>query len=234
MGVTLTVSQVQERARLLAELPAFTTNSQVDSATVLEWTKASLRQLAALVKTNGGEQYLVSASTLTTTANVPSVAFAPGNVPYPDLVRLTWQRDSQTEIPLERANVDEMDPYPAKWSQGAAGPIRYRVMGQTIRLFPTPDAVYTLNLYSTGTISVTDVNSTVDFRDLWDDWVVNDLCVRIRVRQQKDASEFLSERSRLEGMIVGTLRRDKYRGQQARDMRTNDGESVSRARWWKL
>jgi hypothetical protein len=236
MSQLVTVSTLTERVRTLCDLASYTTNTGVTTAAILDLIKTSFSELAAIVKEYTTEQLLTTSGTLTTTASVSTVSL-PTN--FSDLVRIAWQKDSTTEIDLEKANSDQFLATPqGGYSSGwdGYGVIRYRLMGPaTIELFPTPDAAYTLRLYYTTGIYVTSTSDVVMMRDGWDQWVVFNTCGLVRMRQQKTAEDpgpgsFFAQRDKKEADIRRQLKRDKFGINRIKDVRDPLSDPRLRAR----
>jgi hypothetical protein len=237
MSKLIAVSTLQERVRVLCDLADFTTDTGVTSAAVLDFLQTSFCELAAIAKEYTTADMLTSSGTLTTTATVSTVSM-PLN--FSDLVRISWQKDSSTEIDLEKANHNEMLAQPnGGFSSGWDGysTIRYRLMGPaTIELFPTPNAAYTLKLYYTTGIYVTSTSDVVLMRDGWEQWVVFNTSGLVRMRQQKTAEDlgpgsFFAQRDKKESDIRRQLKRDKFGINRIRDERSHYHQRRAREPW---
>jgi hypothetical protein len=237
MSKLVTVSTLAERVRQLCDLPVYDTETTVTSAAVLDFLQVSFCELAAIAKEYTTADMLTSFGTLTTTATVSTVSM-PTN--FSDLVRISWLKDSTTEIDLEKANPNEFRAAPnGGYSSGwdGYGTIRYRLMGPaTIELFPTPNAAFTLRLYYTTGIYVTATSDVVMMRDGWEQWVVLNACGLVRMRQQKTADDpgpgnFFAQRDKKEMDIRRQLKRDKFGINRIRDERSNDQQRRAREPW---
>jgi hypothetical protein len=228
MSQIVAVSTLQERVRVLCGLPAFSTTSAVRTSDILDFLQASCAMLGGIVKERAGENYLGASGTLMTQADVPWVSLP---TQCSDVLRLSWQKSASEEIPLERATVDELQAYPNRWS-GDQTP-RYALVGNTIELFPTPDAAYTLRIYYTTGIYVTSTSDQFVCRDWWDQWIVMQACRFVRATQQKDGAEFIGMQAEAESKIRSQLKRDHFGVRRVRDLRgTPYGDTVtSRVPW---
>lgn len=229
---------MQERARVLCGLATLTVNTTITPAIMLDFVRTSLVELGGIVKEYTDEQLLSASGTVPTVANVATVAL-PTN--FSDLVRLSWVKSATEDVPLEWASVDEFAATPpSSWT--GYGPIKYRLMGPaTLELFPTPTAVYTLKLHYTTGIYIATAADTVTMRDAWDQWVVFNVCMLIRMAQQKTGEDlspasFVAQRDTVEMRIRKQLKRDKFGPQHVRDSRSEMFASVDpftrRGRWY--
>lgn len=187
MSQTITVSDIQSRVISLCGLPAtLTTTTTITLAQMLDFLKISCEALAALVGERASEMYFATLGTLSTVANTATVNLPSG---FSELLRLTWQKSASEEIDLVRAQPENMRAYPNSWGNSECTLITYRLQGNTLALYPTPDAVYTINiLYSTG-LYPADLNATFVARDNWQQWVALQAALLVRARQQKDAGD---------------------------------------------
>lgn len=236
MSQAIAVSTIQERVRVMCGLPVFTTNTTITSAAMLDFIKVAVSLLAGIVKEASSELYFAEATTVETVADLPMVSFPSNN--FSDLIRLAWQKDENTEVPIERATLEEMSAGASSsgWADVNTGRPKYRLLGQTIELYPTPDAVYTLNVhYSTG-LYPTSTTSTMVCRDGWDQWMALQTCVLVRAAQTRDASDFntllygADWQSGLTAAIKRQLPRDRAGIHQARDVRGMESP-LNRPRW---
>lgn len=229
MSQNVTVSTLQERVRVLCGLPTLTTSTTVTLADMLVFLQSSCKLLGAIVKERAGENYLSSSGTLTTQAGVSFVSL-PSQCS--DVLRLSWQRSASEEIDLTLATVDELRAYPSTWS-GDVAP-RYALIGNTIELFPTPDAAYALRIYYTTGLYVTALTDTLVMRDGWDEWIVARACRYVRMAQQKDGSEFVATQAEAEQNIRRQMKRDHFGQRRTRDVRGSSwGELQTKRIPWR-
>lgn len=225
MAQNIQVSTMQERARVMCGLPAFSTETTVTTADILDFAKTACAMLGGIVKEYGGEWHTAASTTLTTVPDVDVVSLPSA---LSELLSLTWQKSATEEIELVRATVDEMRAYPNAWGDGY--PIRYRLVGQTLTLFPTPNDDYTLNVYYTTGLYPTTAADYVSCRDGWDQWIALQMAIMCRAVQQKACPEFDGQLEKVEASIRRQLRRDKYGPRQARDVRGNTARAYLRSR----
>ncbi len=224
MSQTITVSDIQSRVCTLCDLPAtLTTDTTVTAAQMLDFLKVSCEMLSGLVGERAAEMYFVTSGTLSTVAATATVALPSG---FSDLLKLTWQKSESEEVALERAQPEDMRAWPLSWGDSECTRVTYALRGSNLALYPTPDAIYTLNIdYSTG-LYPTSTASTFVAKDNWQLWVTYQACLLVRARQQKDASDFRvmlygpdMETGGLTASIRRQLKRDKVGVRRVRDVR---------------
>jgi hypothetical protein len=229
MSLLVTVAELQESARVLTDIPAFTTDTHVTTAMALDFVKKSAQKLAGLIQEAGAdEQYLTLSTTLSTTAGIPTVSL-PANTM--DVIRLAMVVGGDREVQMSIAPLDWWDPGPAFWIEPENVPM-YRVIGNTVTLFPTPTSVRTIRAYYTVGFTVVTTADILALRNNWDEFIVQDVCVRIRNRQNKDASAERAERAEAEAAIRRQLPRDRAGVRQIRDVRDVPYDGRRRPGWW--
>lgn len=215
MSILVQVSELQERARVLTDIPAFTADTHVTTAMILDFVKQSAQKLAGLIQEAGAsEQYLTLSTTLSTTANVATVSLPANSM---DVIRVALVIDGTREAQLNAAPLDYWAPDNSFWSELYL-PL-YRAIGNTLTFYPTPQQVYDVRVYYTVGFTVTATSDYLALRNNWDEFIVNDVCVRIRNRQNKAAQEFMQERAVAEDAIRRQLRRDLASPRTVRDLR---------------
>jgi hypothetical protein len=226
MSQLVTVSTIQERVRALCKLPALTANTPITTVAMLDFLQAACRKLGALVKERSGENYLTSSGPLTTTAGISIVSLPPQ---CSDLLRLAWRRSEAEEIELTRANPDEMQAYPSAWGDGWA--VQYRLVGNALEFFPTPDGAYNLRIYYSTGLYVTSTSDQFMCRDNWDQWIALYTCRLVRAAEQKACPEFDMMFAEVDSDVRAQLRRDHFGPRQARDVRSR--EYRRRPEYWR-
>lgn len=225
MSQNVALSTIQSRVCALCGLPStLDTNTPVTAAVMLDFLKAACALLGGAVKKRVSEFYFTESSTLTTVNGI-SVVSTPSN--FSDLYSLTWQKSTSEEIPLERARTEDFRAYPNAWNDSECTKIFYRIVGNAIEFFPTPDAAYTLNVYYSTGLYPTSTASTFYCRDGWDQWIALQTALMVRGRQQKDATDIRlmlfgpDGQSGLDKDLRDQLRRDKAGIRRVRDVRSS-------------
>lgn len=229
MAVPFAVTDIQERVRVRCDLPVFTTNTKVTTATILAMVQESARDLSGIM--DDRDWHFVTTSALATVAGVPMVSL-PTN--FATLLRLCWQKSASEVIPLNEANLEDMHPVESGWTWDIKRP-GYRIVGNTLEFFPTPTAVYALELrYSSG-MFVASAADTLMGQVGWDTWIVYNCCCIVKQRAGEDYSAFAAERDRAE-LRIRDKRRDRTAVQQPRNVRDCDSDNplVRDGRWWLL
>lgn len=225
MSIQVTVSDLQERVRIDCGLPAYTSSTNITSTYVLDFIRRSAQKLAGLIQQSGaGEHYLTLNTDLATVANIPVVSLPTNTI---DVVRLAMLFDGDREMQLHVAPLGDWDPDNHYWGTDTVP--SYRVIGNTITLFPTPTGVRTIRCYYTVGFTVSSTSDTLALRPNWDEYIVANTCVLVRNRQKEDATEFLRSLAMCEAAITSQLKRDRAGIRQVRDVR----EPVfGRRSWW--
>jgi hypothetical protein len=202
VSVPFAVSDIIERVRTRADLPAFNANTNVTDAMVLSMVQESARDLSALL--NDLEWYFVTTQDLATTAGVPYVSL-PANCAT--VIDVTWLRDSVRYTKLRSADIEAMPSQPTMvWANTIPA---FRLAGNLIELFPTPDAVYSLRVrYSTGAF-IASAADTLFGQAGWDTWIIYNVCCIIRQREDRDYSAFAQERDKKLAEVMATARRER-------------------------
>jgi hypothetical protein len=153
---------------------------------------------------------------------------------FKDLLSLHWV-DGDKAVQLERAEVTEYTPLAKSWSPNQLP--RYRIEGSVIVLTPPPAAVYSLRCaYSTG-LSIATTADTIQGQAGWQEWLINDICAMIRLREDKDPGAYLALRGEAEAHILSqAAQRDRNGVTAVRDVHgllQNDAGLFGRpADWW--
>jgi hypothetical protein len=228
MSFTVLVSELQERVRLDCGLPVYTANTNISTALILDFVKRSAQKCYAIAQRAGADQhYFTTNSTLATVANVATVSL-PTNAQ--DVVRVAMVDPSGREVKLDPASLDNWDPATQGTSTYLDYVPRYRVIGSTITLFPTPTAVRSLRVYYTIGFTVSATGDSLAMRPFWDEYIVNNCNVLVRNRQGQACPEFMQERDAAAGAISQTIKRDRAGPRQVRDVAPNFFNSYGRRR----
>lgn len=226
MAVPFAVTDLQERVRVRCGLPAFTTNTNITTAMILNMVQESARDLSGLL--NEQDWYFVTSASLATLANVPFVSL-PTN--FAQLLRLTWLRDTNWRYDMPLANLEQIPGSPVmSWESCLPS---YRLIGDTLTFYPTPQSVFDLELvYSTGAF-VTSAADTLFGQVGWDTWIVYNCCCIVKQRQDEDYQNFAMERANKLGEIK-QQRRDHAGVKRPRDVRGSyNGVWPQSWQWWR-
>jgi hypothetical protein len=214
MATNVLVSELLEESRIRLDYPAFTTTTFVTSAAALSMLKFSARRLSGILR-RANSDYFTTTSTVPTVASTATVSL-PSNMS--DLIQVAWLRSATDSVPLERASVDQLL-VPTEDVRAWSGAPLYRLEGNLIRLFPTPDQIYTLSLYYDTGIYVSATSDNIACQPGWDEWLVLDFCIKCRQREEKPADDFMMAVGKLEPEIVRqATTRDRFRTSEIRDL----------------
>lgn len=214
MATNVLVSSVIEEIRFRLDHPAFTTTTAITSTAVLNLVQYSARRLSGIIRRTNSD-YFTTTTTIPTVASTATVAL-PSNMS--DLIQVAWLRSPTESVPLERASVDELL-VPTEDVRAWSGAPLYRLEGGNIRLFPTPDQVYTLSVYYDTGIYVSATSDNIACQPGWEEWIVLDCCIRARQREEKDAGDFMMMLAKVEADIVKQAStRDRFRTSEIRDL----------------
>lgn len=217
MSILVQVSELAERVRLDCGLPDYTADTNVTSNAILSYVKRSAQKLSGVVQRAGaGEQYLTNSYLASTVVGVPLVSLPTNAL---DVIRIAMQVGSY-QVPLEPATSDEWDPNaPTQLADYTNTVPRYRPIGNTITLFPTPQYVREMTIYYTLGFQVTALADYLAIRPFWDEYVVANCCVLVRKHQEKMDQEFIDERDRCEMAIKDQIKRDRHGKKQVQNVR---------------
>lgn len=215
MGTSVLVSDVIQESMVRLALPTtLSTTTFPKAAEALALVKFSARRLSGIIRRLDSD-YFLATTALATTANQQHVAL-PSN--FSDLRQLSWMRSATDRVPLEKASVDEMNAASETGEAWSSAP-RYRLQAENILFFPKPSAVYNLSIYYDGGIYVTATSDSISCQPGWDEWMVLDVCARVRMMEEASATDFLSERDKVERDIVAqATARDRFRVHEVRDL----------------
>jgi hypothetical protein len=227
VAVPFAVTDIQERVRVRCDLPVFTANTKVTTAMILAMVQESARDLSGIL--DDAEWYFVTTAQLNTAAGIASISLP---VNFAALQRLCWRKSSNEVLELNTANLNDVHPLESglTWASCVPG---YRLVGNTLEFFPTPDAVYALELrYSTGAF-IASAADTLMGQVGWDTWIVYNCCCIVKQRSGEDYSAFAAERSRIEEKIQNK-RRDRTGIVQPRNVRDCPDPNDRDYGWWRL
>jgi hypothetical protein len=221
VGTAVLVSEIIEEARVRLGLPTVSSSSFFGTANSLNLAKFSARRLSGIIRRLDSDYFLTTGS-LSTTAGQNAVAL-PTN--FSDLRQLSWMRGTNERVPLDMAGPDDWDATSEDAKAWDSAP-RYRIQGGNVLLYPKPNAIYTLSIYYDTGIYVTATSDSISCQPGWDEWMVLDICVRVRQMEEVSAADFLAERNKVEADIVSqALTRDRFRTHQVRDL-WEGGETI--------
>lgn len=217
---TVNVNDLIDQIRTRCDIPYPATTTPITLAWVERELSSSAFRLSGLLCDWLGEDRFTTLANLVT-------AIGASNVPLPDdfrsLKRVDWVRTPTEVIPLERATVDDWDADPTvvSWQPGVMcgrGPI-YRILANDLVFWPLPDQIYNLRVYYVSRIPDLTAGGYFSCGDGWDEWLVLDVCAKVRVRQKQDNSDMLQAKAEVQAGIQSCAPRDQWKTAQVRDTR---------------
>lgn len=215
MAILVQVSTLHERTRVDCDLPTYTTNSNVTLATILDYTQRSAQKLAALIQQYGSdEKYLTLSTTLTTTPSVATVTLPSNTL---DVERVAMVIDANRETLMFPAPLEDWSPGTTLYDPDQVP--SYRVIGNTLTLFPTPTTARTLRVYYSVGFTVSSTSDVLALRPNWDEFIVQYQNMLVCLRQGKSPGQFQQFFGDAGLAIMGQLKRDRAGPRQVRDLR---------------
>jgi hypothetical protein len=198
----MTLLSVREAIRQRYDLPTFTDAPPtfVSLTAVNAAINSSLQAYYALLIACYGDAYYETVATLTT---VPLAITTPLPLRLYKLTTLLWSRGTDDVIKLHPVSHDDqaLGLYAAQaWLSGYTP--RYRLQGQTLRWYPPPTDVCTLQCVHSALPPDLAVDAdTFEAGPGHEDWVVLDVCRKIATREEKSTEAWLMERADVEQRI---------------------------------
>ena len=220
MARTVTLSEVRELVRTQYDLPAFSTTTWVTTALVNSLINSSLAAYYGLLTECYGDNYFTTSATITTSAGV-NLSSLPSRCSK--VLRLWWVRGTDDVVPISRGSADDLvlASYAARsWDDYSP---RYRLSGiSAIQWLPTPNAAYdVLCDHVAIPVDLSADGDTFEAGPGHEFFVVNDVCARLAIREEKDPSAFMAERARFE-QLIQTQAGERHEG-DALTLRDADG-----------
>lgn len=214
MGTAVLVSAIIEEARVRLDAPTITSTTLFNTANSLNLVQYSARRLGGIVR-RADSDYFLTTSTLTTSVGINEVSLP---ADFSDLRSIAWMRSTNDRVPMDLASVDDFTD-PSENSESWQAAPRYRLTSGVVMVFPRPAAAYTLSLYYDTGINVTATTDIISCQPGWEEWIILDVCVRVRMMDEKSAKDFLDERAKVEFDVIKQAgSRDKYQTHQVRDL----------------
>jgi hypothetical protein len=215
MSRLVQLSTIRDRVITLCDLPAaLDTTTSPTASQMLDLLQVSASMLSGMVREfPGASLHFAESSTLTTASGIASVSL-PSSAS--DVLRVAWSRDATTEVLLQRATVEQMRPSPQGWDTAMVP--TYRVVGNTLEFYPTPDGVYNISVYYSTGLYPSSTASYLWCMDGWDQWVAIHASTLVRARQQRACPELDMMLAQLGQGLRNQFKRD-ISPAQVRDVR---------------
>lgn len=233
MATSFSVTDILADVARRANVPAFTTTTNVTTAQATGWLVQSARSLSALFRQKLGEDNdFIQQGTLTVQANV-GLASLPSNCG--EVHALLWVRSTSDYRLLDAADLDQFEDLQTgdirKWTDGPAP--TYRLMGNTVTFFPPSSEEETVLIYYTTHLDLTGQTSFFARLDA-DLWLTLDVvCKLLNAQGRADvAAVYLQEKMMLEAnLFSGARERDPYQVNTIRDTKSRRARGRWRDRW---
>jgi hypothetical protein len=217
---TLALLRAEVQARADIENDPHITSAEVDR--FINQSIAALHQKAALA---GEDEY-------TTSVAIPTVAGSESYTVASAFFKIVSADAlvSGEVRPLRRWTFAERHLFlnATSWSS-TSQPLAYRLVGgDTIKLLPVPDGVYTVTVWYIPASTVLAADGDLyDGRDGFEEWVVLDAAIKCKTKSEEDIRELVGERDRVMLDILASLAtKDQARPERVQDV------APRRAREW--
>ena len=221
MARPVSLATLRDSARLQADMEA---SSFVTDVEVEDLVQSSATRLYDIILTAWGERYFFAQTDLTTTASQAYVNL-PSN--FYRLLKVGWVVGSSTDpVRLEPFQDD------AEWADsfwGSSGswsnsnPPRYQLRADQLWLDPTPSSAETLRLQYVPIMPEIEDATPTPFQGVngWDRWIVLDVAIQLKIKEESDVRALQTEREKVEGEIRNMVpRRDVGRTHRIQRRRT--------------
>lgn len=224
MAQATLVSDLLAEAAFRLHLPDFDTGEFVTKAEALRILRGSCSRLATLLSSTFGSELFARTDTLTVQAGL-DMASLPQDFELLRTVHLGLNGsllELQPGHPAGDAGLggfSEQDASSVTWT--SCNLPRYWIEDQILRLSSSPSAAAELTVsYVASGLTFVDETSVLMLGAGWDEWLVSDLCIKVRGREQKDASDFRQDRADATQLVMAAaVRRDRFAAQAVRDVR---------------
>lgn len=192
------------------------------------WIDNSTRKLYDLLVDARGEDYYTAKTTFSTVAGTSDYALNTicGSNQFYKL-RGIYLVNGSNRLSMSKIGLDDAVTYSARvansigWSSTLdPSDVSYCVFGDTLRFCPTPQAVYTCEIwYIPPFVGYSSDSSTVDAVNGWDDYIIADVCCKGGSKEEADISVFMSEKQEaMERIARCRNNRDRYKVLTVRDV----------------
>lgn len=234
MARTRTLAQLWSSAQLMADMPNTTFAT---SAEGYERINYAIAKLYGKLVNGAGADYYREARTLTTTANQAYTDIGATGSSLNSLAgsfhRLVALEVTIGEFPQtipELTNFEDRHAFAnqAGWtgrpgiSWRLAGPfytLEYAANGARIHWWPTPVAAHTVTAWIIPSAPIlAQASDTFDGINGFEDWVIHDVAIYLKQREESDPSILMAERDRIESEIIKTMGRKHASPGRVRDV----------------
>lgn len=214
MSITLAELRTQARQRSDMEKSKFVKDSELNS-----YINNSIAELHDLLSEAYGSEYYVKLS-----SDIPVISGQDSyNLPD-DFYELKGVdiKLSNDFFTVDRFNFNERNRYSTfgAWTGSRCINVKYRIVGDTVKLLPMPDQSATLRFWyvPTATILVNDSDTLKDY-NAYSEYVIVDAAIKMMQKEESDVSVLLAQKQALIDRIRGkAMQRDASKSGQVSDI----------------
>jgi hypothetical protein len=196
-AVSLTTLRARARERADFTSSAFVS----DTATSLDaWINEGAQELHDLLVTHDGDEYAASSTSFSTVVGTSDYSLP---TDFLKLLAVDWASNGR-QIDLKKFELKERNAYRSQLASALLLP-RYRLAGNSIRLYPAPTVVTTVTVWYVPALTVL-VNGadTVNFPNGWERYAVLHAAIACLKKEESDARPLEGELATLRGHIIAT------------------------------
>lgn len=197
----VTLEALRESVRVRYDLDDFTTSTKPTLVQVDDMINASAVRLSALLCACYGDDYFTTSAPLVTTAD-NSLTSLPTN--FYKLKHLIWLQGTDTPVEIRRATPEQYARESLLGSRAwASHAPSYRLQRNSqVWWLPRPSAAYDVTCtYVQTPLSLASDSDDIEAGPGWEEWLVNDVCVKIAQVYEQDPGVYMSERNDCEQRI---------------------------------
>lgn len=184
---SVTLAEFRTRARRRADME---NSTFIADAELSRYVNDSISELYDLLIQTRGENYYVSSNTFSTVAGTASYSL-PND--FLKLMGVDWNQSSNEVFTLSQFMWQERNRYnnPLFYSN-YFGNTRYQIRGNNLVLTPVPTGVNSITLwYIPRFAELSSDGATFDGINGWEEYVVIDAAIKMRVKEESDVQELL-------------------------------------------
>lgn len=198
MAITLAELRAQSRQRADMENSNFVKDSELNS-----YINNSIAELHDILSEAYGSEYFVKSTDLNIVANQADIALP---ADFYELKGVDIKIDSDEFITVRPFNFNERNNFTnfGTWSFYKNSNVRYRLVGNNLKLTPTPDATGIIRLWyvPVATKLVLDSDSLNDF-NAYSEYVIVDAAIKMMQKEESDVSVLFAQKQALIDRIRG-------------------------------
>lgn len=194
-------------------IPTPASGEFITSTAMLSLVKSAVNRLSGLLTRSFGDGYFAEDMTFQTQEGVDVISLPPN---FETLRSLHLVHENKA-YELERADPEDYSIETRNWTQCLP---KYTVEANVIRLTPPPAGEYTLRIGYSSALTVSALSDTIYGQLSWAEWLIADICCKIRQREQRPFDEFMQDKMLIEDQIKSqAAQRDRSGSVQVRDAR---------------